>query len=115
MPYQIDGKANPLYSWWYRQRQLYKDDEMLKDRIRKFKDSEINLSIETEQEIWKSSFNDFCNRRDSNGSLVIQARINGKLTKEYRWLYKQKQLFKDKKLSKDRIQKFKDAGIDLSK
>ena len=67
------------------------------------------------EEQWEQNFNEFRKHVDSNGNLSLPSMINGEHNLLYRWFTNQRIAFQDNKVPKERIEKFRELGIDLNK
>jgi superfamily II DNA or RNA helicase len=64
---------------------------------------------------WEQNFNEFKKHVDSNGNHSLPSMINGEHNPLYRWFFNQRIAFRDNKIQKERLEKFKEIGIDLNK
>jgi hypothetical protein len=67
-----------------------------------------------DEKTWEDSFAEFIEKLDGNRIVKIPSMINGKRNPLYAWWAKQKYDFKNNELQIERINAFKDIGIDLS-
>jgi superfamily II DNA or RNA helicase len=66
-------------------------------------------------EQWEQNFNEFRKHVDSNGNLSLPSIINGEHNLLYRWFFNQRIAFQDNKIPKERLERFREIGIDLNK
>lgn len=63
---------------------------------------------------WEQNFSEFKKHVDSNGNLSLPSMINGEHNLLYRWFFNQRIAFKENKVSKERLERFREIGIDLN-
>jgi len=64
---------------------------------------------------WEQNFIKFKEYVDSKGNLLLPSQNNGRYSPIYQWFHYQRIAVRANKISKERIQKFREIGIDLNK
>lgn len=67
------------------------------------------------QKQWEQNFNEFKKHVDSNGNLSLPSKVNGEHNLLYRWFFNQMIAFQGNKISKERLERFREIGIDLNR
>ena len=98
--------SNKLKKWMTVQRNLYKDNKLLKNRYDKL--NNIGFVWDIKKNNWNNNFLKYKEYYKKNISVTTQ--IDKKL---YNWVNTQKDNFKKKKLTPERIDKLKSVGLDF--
>ncbi|PKG42792.1 DEAD/DEAH box helicase [Psychroflexus sp. MES1-P1E] len=114
------SRESKLYSWCLANRQAYlgsKGDRykpLKQFRVDKLNEIGFIWNSKEDEKTWEESFTEFLENLNENRMIKIPSMIKGKRNPLYAWWAKQKYDFKNNILPIERINAFKDIGIDLS-
>ena len=115
-------KEKDLYIWVQAQRAVKAGNAKNRNPLSKEREDLLN-SIDfiwvgdtggVAEKSWDENFDEFRVNIDNFGRLNIPVRLGENMNPTYTWWINQKNLYKKKELSKERIEKFKSVGIDLA-
>jgi superfamily II DNA or RNA helicase len=118
-----EGLEGKLYNWCQGQRQAQtgtassgKRKPLQQWKVDKLQSIGFHWSkSDVNDEQWEQNFSEFKNHVDQNGNLSLRSMINGEHNLLYRWFLNQRIAFKENKVSKERLERFREIGIDLNK
>jgi superfamily II DNA or RNA helicase len=118
-----EGLEGQMYNWCQAQRQAQagthsggKRKPLQQWQVDKLESIGFHWAkSDVNDEQWEQNFNEFRRHVDSNGNLSLPSMINGEHNLLYRWFFNQRIAFQDNKIPKERLEKFKEIGIDLNK
>jgi superfamily II DNA or RNA helicase len=114
------SRESKLYSWCLANRQAFlgsKGDRykpLKQFRVDKLNEIGFIWNSKEDEKTWEESFTEFLENLKENRMIKIPSMIKGKRNPLYAWWAKQKYDFKNNELQIERINAFKDIGIDLS-
>jgi superfamily II DNA or RNA helicase len=117
-----EGLEGQMYNWCQSQRQAQagthsggKRKPLQQWQVDKLESIGFHWAkADVNDEQWEQNFNEFRKHVDSNGNLSLPSMINGEHNLLYRWFFNQRIAFQDNKIPKERLEKFKEIGIDLN-
>lgn len=118
-----EGLEGKMYNWCQAQRQAQagthsggKRKPLQQWQVDKLESIGFHWAkSDVNDEQWEQNFSEFQKHVDSNGNLSLPSMINGEHNLLYRWFFNQRIAFQDSKIQKERLEKFKEIGIDLNK
>ena len=110
-----NGKVTPVYNWLTRQKYKFREGKLDQKQINNLEslgiDLEINESRGRLNYSWDEFFDELKYQIENNEFKSTDT--NGKTTRLYRWLCRQKDLYKENKLSINKIEKLLKLDINL--
>ena len=112
-------KEKKLYIWVMAQRAVMAGNARNRKPLSKKRQDLLNsinfnwVGEGVSNQTWEESFNEFSKHINSDGRLALKSRINGERNIIYTWWTNQKVAYKNGDLPIDRINAFKELGIDL--
>ncbi len=118
IPSMIEGKRNPLYAWWAKQKHDYKNNKLLPEYLQKLKD----FGIDEETALKSSSKDGFTKWANKLQEIVAFIEMNGHYPKAgvdknqgnlYQSFARTKRAFKNNELSAKQIEMLNQFDLDL--
>ena len=106
----IPRDQQKLCRWADRQRALYKEDKVSKERAERLESIGFQWSVRAEPVTWETRFKQLEKRKNEIGDCTIP-RDQQKLC---RWADRQRALYKKDKVSKERVERLKSIGFQWS-
>lgn len=104
-----DGKH--LGNWILRQRQLYKSNSLTEEQIKKLDSIGMDWMDRVDR-VWKNGFIEAKNYSEEYGNLSVPKNYRSKTNYPLGiWLQRQRSLYKNNKISEDRIKRLTDVGM----
>jgi hypothetical protein len=118
----VEGLEGQMYNWCQAQRQAQagthsggKRKPLQQWQVDKLESIGFHWAkSDVNDEQWEQNFSEFKKHVDSNGNLSLPSMINGEHNLLYRWFFNQRIAFKENKVSKERLERFREIGIDLN-
>ena len=118
----VKGIEGKMYNWCQAQRQAQagthsggKRKPLKQWQVDKLESIGFHWAkSDVNDEQWEQNFSEFKKHVDSNGNLSLPSMINGEHNLLYRWFFNQRIAFKENKVSKERLERFREIGIDLN-
>jgi superfamily II DNA or RNA helicase len=118
-----EGLEGKMYNWCQAQRQAQagthsggKRKPLQQWQVEKLESIGFHWAKADVNELqWEQNFNKFKKHVDSKGNLSLPSMVNGEHNLLYRWFFNQMIAFQANKISKERLEKFIEIGIDLNK
>jgi superfamily II DNA or RNA helicase len=117
----VEGLEGQMYNWCQAQRQAQAGthsggkrkplQQWQVDKLESIGFHWAKSNVNDEQ--WEQNFSEFKKHVDSNDNLSLPSMINGEHNLLYRWFFNQRIAFKENKVSKERLERFREIGIDL--
>ncbi len=110
-----------MYNWCQAQRQAQVGTAKNRKQLEKWKIEQLEsigfhwAKSDVIEEQWEQNFNNLKKHIDSNGKLSLPSMVDGEINLLYRWLHNQMIGFKGNKIPKERLERFREIGIDLNK
>ncbi|MBK7055381.1 MAG: Helicase associated domain protein [Leptospiraceae bacterium] len=115
LPVNINGKGNNLYSWLMNQKMFFKKGKLESDRIEKLKeigiDFENEVMLERNTKSWDENFIELKSQMEKG--IFKSTNEDGSTPVLYRWLTRQKAIYKHGNLEKEKVNLLKEIGFDL--
>ena len=104
-----DGKH--LGNWILRQRQLYKSNDLTDEQIKKLDSIGMDWMDRVER-IWENGFTEAKNYSEEYGNLSVSKTYKSKTNFPLGiWIQRQRSLYKNNKISEDRVKRLTDLGM----
>jgi hypothetical protein len=118
----VKGIEGKMYNWCQAQRQAQagthsggKRKPLQQWQVDKLESIGFHWAkSDVNDEQWEQNFSEFKKHVDPNGNLSLPSMINGEHNLLYRWFFNQRIAFKENKVSKERLERFREIGIDLN-
>ncbi|KAK3604849.1 hypothetical protein CHS0354_000511 [Potamilus streckersoni] len=118
-----EGLEGKMYNWCQAQRQAQagthsggKRKPLQQWQVEKLESIDFHWARADVNEVqWEQNFSEFKKHVDSNGNLSLPSMVNGEYNFSYRWFFNQRIAFQGNKIPKERLEKFREIGIDLNK
>lgn len=115
-----DGLEGKLYNWCQANRQAQagthsggKRKPLKQWKVDKLNELNFIWNNRGDEKTWEESFEEFKENLDKNGNVKIPSMLNGTRNPLYAWWAKQKYDFKKNELQIERVNAFKELGLDL--
>ncbi|RJE72587.1 DEAD/DEAH box helicase [Reichenbachiella sp. MSK19-1] len=118
LPSRIDGKANPLYTWWINQNIAFDKGELSSDRIQQFQNVKIELGKSENNSVrdgftkWSNKLHEIADFINKNGHYP-RAGKDKEQSNLYQSLARTKRVFKNNELSEKQLELLKELNIEL--
>ena len=115
-----DGLEGQMYNWCQAQRMVQAGTARNRKPLKKWQVEKLDsidfhwAKSDVNDQQWEQNFNEFKKHVDSKGNLSLPSMINGEHNLLYRWFFNQRIAFKENKVPEERLERFREIGIDLN-
>jgi hypothetical protein len=116
----VDGREGQMYNWCQAQRMVQAGTARNRNPLKKWQVEKLDsigfhwAKSDVNDEQWGQNFIEFKKHVDSEGNLSLPSMVNWEHNLLYRWFTNQRIAFRENKVPKERLEKFKEIGIDLN-